>query len=75
MTVQDEARDLLRRQRAAEDDLAAVRREIADAVADRCRRIDRETAEALARRLRDARERKRVAEIALQAINDEAACG
>ena len=72
MTVQDEARDLLRRQRAAEDDLAAVRREIDEAVAARDGHIDVEAAEAFRRRLEAAQERVREVALALRALGDDA---
>lgn len=65
MTVQDEARDLLRRQRAAEDELAAVRREIGEAVAVRGGHIDVEAAEEFRRRLESAQERVRSVKKAL----------
>jgi len=74
MTVQDEARDVLRRKSAAEDELRAVRREIAQAVAARDGHIDKAAADVFARRLKDAQEKVREATKALAALNAEDAC-
>ena len=70
MTVADEARELLRRQRAADDDLTALRREIDEAVAGRGGHIDAAAAEDYRRRLEAAQERKRDCDRAIRALNE-----
>lgn len=65
MTLQDEARDLLRQQRAAEDELTAVRREIEEVVNDRGGHVDVAVAEDYSRRLKAAQERVREVKQAL----------
>jgi hypothetical protein len=72
VTAQDEARDLLRQQRAAEDELTAVRREIEEVVSDRGGHVDVAVAEDYSRRLKAAQEKVRDVKRALAAVNKEA---
>jgi hypothetical protein len=70
MTVQDEARELLRQQRAAEDTLAALRQEVDELVADPFARIEPKVAEDYERRLAVARARVQEIRLAIQHLSD-----
>jgi len=72
MTVEDEARELLRRKSAAEDEMKAIRREIALAVRARGNHIDVPTAKILGERLKAAQEKVREAKKAIADLSDGA---